>query len=261
MRITESQLRRIIREELNEDLQGFLRRTADISYGKSDAEVLPLSRAVKQAWSAEADHEFFKTLVKVHWISGTPKSHFRVFERMRAFLDASGRDEIATMGYIDRPSASQWGEFGVMVQGSTTLAAKDMNVISSGYYRDVDPDTIEKYSKTSGTRRRASGFNPVKAKGFILDADSFGSMYLGNELIVGNWRPTGLVAPLRFFNDLKEDVPLLGKRRLEQSFENLVLLFVTTDLPVYTNNGTPKDMTPFKAMLRTQQQEPEHENY
>jgi hypothetical protein len=261
MRITERQLRQIIREELNEDLQGFLQRTADISYGKSDAGALPLSRSVKQAWSAEADHEFFKTLVKVHWISGVPKSHFQVFERMNTFLNASGRDEIATMGYIDRPSASQWGEFGVMVQGRTTLAANDMNAINSGYYRDIDPAKLKKHKRTSGIPRRAGSFNPSKAKGFILGAADFGSMHLGNELVVDNWRPTGLVAPLRFFNELKEDVPLVGKRRLEQSFENLVLLFVTTDLPVYTNNGTPKDMTPFKAMLQAQQQEPEHENY
>jgi len=235
---------------VRESLEGFTSKTSGTSYGQSDPKQMP--RELKQAWSAEADHEFFKKLVKVHWISGMPKSHFRVFERMKSFLNASSKDEISTMGYIGRPSISQWGEFGVMVKGRTTLAANDMNAISSGYYRDIDPDEIEKYRKTSGIPRRASTFNPGKAKGFILDEESFGRQYLGNELIVDNWRPTGLVAPLRFFNGLKEDVPLLGKRRLEQSFENLVLLFVTTDLPVYTNNGTPKDMTPFKEMLGAQ---------
>jgi hypothetical protein len=139
-----------------------------------------------------------------------------------------------------------------MVQGRTTLAANDMNAISSGYYREIDQSEIEKYSKTSGLPRRASNFSPANAKGFILDAESFGSKNLGNELIVDNWRPTGLVAPIWFINDLKKSVPALGKREREQSYENLVKLFVTSGLPVYTNNGTPKDMAPFREMLESQ---------
>jgi len=245
----ESLIRNIVRSLLREGLEGFTSKTSNISYGSKDPKKLP--RELKSIWSQEADHEFFKSLIKVHWIAGMPKSPYRVFEKMSSFLNASGKDEISTMGYIGKPSVSQWGEFGIMVQGRTTLAANDMNAIVSGYYREIDPGEIEKYSKTSGLPRRASKFSPEKAKGFILDGESFGSQYLGNELILDNWRPTGLIAPLWFINDLKKSVPVLGKRKLEESYENLVKLFVTSDLPVYTNNGTPKDMAPFKEMLRT----------
>jgi len=240
-------IRQLIQQIILEDLEGFKARTAEISYGRGASKDIP--RSLKQAWAAEADHEFFKSLTKVHWIAGMPKSPYRVFEKMNSFLNASGKDEISTMGYIDKPSVSQWGEFGVMVQGRTTLAANDMNAIVSGYYREIDPGEIEKYSKTSGLPRRASKFSPEKAKGFILDAESFGSQYLGNELIVDNWRPTGLVAPLWFINDLKKNVPVLGKRKLEQSYENLVKLFVTSGLPVYTTNGNKKDMSPLRQSL------------
>jgi hypothetical protein len=240
-------VRNLIREMLLEDLAGFTSKTSGINYGRNDPKQLP--RELKRIWSQEADHEFFKSLIKVHWIAGMPKSPYRVFEKMSSFLNASGKDEISTMGYIGKPSISQWGEFGIMVQGRTTLAANDMNAIVSGYYREIDPGDIEKYSKTSGLPRRASKFSPEKAKGFILDGESFGRQYLGNELILDNWRPTGLIAPLWFINDLKKSVPVLGKRKLEESYENLVKLFVTSDLPVYTNNGTPKDMAPFREML------------
>jgi hypothetical protein len=245
----ESLIRNTVRSLLREDLAGFTSKTSGINYGRNDPKQLP--RELKRIWSQEADHEFFKSLIKVHWIAGMPKSPYRVFEKMSSFLNASGKDEISTMGYIGKPSISQWGEFGIMVQGRTTLAANDMNAIVSGYYREIDPGEIEKYSKTSGLPRRASKFSPEKAKGFIFDGESFGRQYLGNELILDNWRPTGLIAPLWFINDLKKSVPVLGKRKLEESYENLVKLFVTSDLPVYTNNGTPKDMAPFKEMLRT----------
>jgi hypothetical protein len=245
----ESLVRNIVRSLLREDLAGFTSKTSGINYGRNDPKQLP--RELKRIWSQEADHEFFKSLIKVHWIAGMPKSPYRVFEKMSSFLNASGKDEISTMGYIGKPSISQWGEFGIMVQGRTTLAANDMNAIVSGYYREKDPAEIERYRKTSGLPRRAKRFSPENAKGFILDAESFGRQYLGNELIVDNWRPTGLIAPLWFFIAMKKDVPVLGKRKLEESYENLVKLFVTSDLPVYTNNGTPKDMAPFKETLRT----------
>jgi hypothetical protein len=245
--MSESLVRSIVRSLLRESLEGFTSKTSEISYGKNDPKQLP--RELKSIWSQEADHEFFKSLVKVHWIAGAKKSQYFVFRRMNALLNASGKDEISTMGYIGRPSVSEWGEFGIMVQGRTTLAANDMDAIVSGYYRDVGADEIERYSKTSGIPRRASRFSPGKARGFILDAENFGRQYLGNELIVDNWRPIGLIAPLWFFNAMKNDVPLLGKTRFDADHEKLLRLFVTTELPVYTNNGTPKNMTPFREML------------
>lgn len=242
-------IRSLIRQIILEDLQGFKSRTSGISYGRTDPKELP--RSLKQAWAAEADHAFFDSLAKVHWIAGSPKNVFRVFEKMDALLRASRKDEISTMGYsmIDSISPSKWGEFGIIVQGRTTLAAKDMDAISSGYYREIDPEKIKAYSRTSGIPRRAEKFRPGSEELFILDAESFGRQYLGNELIVDNWRPVGLIAPLWFYRGLSRDVPLLGKRKLDPSYENLVRLFVMSDLPVYTPNGKPRDMTPYREML------------
>ena len=240
-------IRQLIQQVILEDLEGFKARTAEISYDHRAPKDIP--RFLKQAWAAEADRTFFESVIKVHWIAGLPKSHYAIFKKMNAFLNASGRDEIATMGYIDRPNISQWGEFGVMVQGRTTLAAKDMNAIHSGYYRDMDPEEIEKYRKTSGIPRRARSFNRLTADGYVLDEKSFGTQYLGNELIVDNWESVGLIAPLWFLNSLKKDVLLLGKRKLSPDYEDLVRLFVTTELPVYSTNGNKKDMSPLRQSL------------
>ena len=241
-------IRTLIRHIILEDLEGFKTRSSGIKYRSFDPKDMP--RELKRVWSQEADHEFFKGLVKIHWVTGLPDRVFKVFEKMDGLLRASRKDEISAAGYLPgSPLTSTWGAFGVIVQGRTTLAAKDMNAISSGYYRNVDPEEIERYSKTSGLPRRAMEYDSSYSDSFILDAQSFGSVPHGNELIVDNWKPVGLVAPDWFFRTLKKDIPLLGKRSFELSYENLVRLFVTTDLPVYTFKGKQKDMTPYRTML------------
>lgn len=203
MRITESQLRRIIREELiNEDLQGFLRRTADISYGgdpemdptfEKDAESRPMARSVKQAWAAEADHDFMNRVVKVHWLK-VGKG-----EKIRSLAAASGRDEISTMGYTSGPYSSgpdgwdAWGRYGLVIQGRTTLAANSMDDIYSGFHKNIPADVREKY-KASGLRKRPVGFSQWKAEGYILDEASFDPKMQGeNEFIVANWKIAGFL--------------------------------------------------------------------
>jgi len=202
MRITEAQLRRIIREELNEDLQGFLRRTADINYGgdpdmdptfEKDPEFRPPARSVKQAWAAEADHDFMSGVVKIHWLKAAKG------EKIRAVVGASGRDEISTMGYISGPYSSgpdgwdAWGRYGLVIQGRTTLAANDMNYLFSGYHKNIPADVREKY-KSSGLRKRAIGFDKWKAEGYILDKASFDRSKQGeNEFIVAGWKVVGFV--------------------------------------------------------------------
>ena len=78
MRITESQLRRIIREELlDETLQGFRDRTSNIEYSgnfydptfEADPTSKKLARDVKRAWNEEADHSFMDSIIKIHWFA------------------------------------------------------------------------------------------------------------------------------------------------------------------------------------------------
>ena len=202
MKITEGQLRRIIREELNEDLQGFLRRTADINYGgdpdmdptfEAEPEIRPLDRSVKQAWSAEADLTFMSKVVKIHWLKSATGP------KIRTLAEASGRDEISTMGYISGPYNSggdgwdAWGRYGVVIQGRTTLAANNMDDLYSGYHKNIPADVRDKY-KSSGLRKRPIGFSQWKAEGYILDEDSFDPTRQGeNEFVVAGWKVAGFV--------------------------------------------------------------------
>jgi len=243
-------IRQLIREMLLEDLEGFKTATSEISYDQKDPK--QMSRELKRIWSQEADHAFFDSVVKVHWIAGLTPSTNGIFERMDGFLKASGKDEISTMGYIGKPAKSEWGAFGVIVNGRTTLAARDMDSIVSGFYRDMDPAEIEKYRKTSGIPRRARRFSRSAAENFILSANEFGSDDLGNEFIVANWKSIGLIAPVWFLSTMKKSVLDFKKHRLSVDFWKLMDLFIKTELPIYTTNGKPFDMTPIKKMLETE---------
>jgi len=254
MQITESQLRQIIREKIiNENLAGFADKTSNINYTRSSLAPKADSKDVKRIWATEADHTFMNSLVKVHWISGIPGSFYNVFGRLNTILTMSGKDEIATMGYIDHVSPSRWGDFGVMVQGRTTLAANDMNAISSGYHREMDPEDVIQYRKTSGVPKRATLFNSKLSKLFVLDAESFvkdDKRPLGNELIVDNWKPVGLVAPRKFLRTLKTDAFELGPVMIADEvgeYQKLVRLFATSQLTVYYNTGEVKDMSQIKV--------------
>jgi len=202
MRLSESQLRRIIKEELNEDLQGFLRRTADINYGgdpdmdptfEKDPEFRPLARSVKQAWVAEADHNFMNEVVKIHWLKAAKG------DKIRALAGASGRDELSTMGYISGPYSSgpdgwdAWGRYGLVIKGRTTIAANSMDDLYTGYHKNIPAGVRDKY-KSSGLRKRPVGFSQWKAEGYILDEDSFDPTRQGeNEFVVAGWKVAGFV--------------------------------------------------------------------
>ena len=133
MKITESRLRQIIRE----DLAGFLNKTKDIQYSSDsidptfdklpNEEFKPAARAVKQAWAAEADHDFMHDVIKVHWLKfiGTEA-------QLQRLSNMSGKNEVSTMGYLPESEEfkSKWGPIGIVVQGRTTLAANSMSAIA-----------------------------------------------------------------------------------------------------------------------------------
>ena len=212
MRITERQLHRIIREELNENLQGFLQRTSDISYGgdpdvdptfESDPDARASARDVKRAWAEEADHQFMDSVTKIHWMKNP--SH----QNMQRMLDG-GRDEISTMGYISGPYRSGpagmdnvWGKIGLVVQGRTTLAANSMDTIYSGYHKNIPSGVRDKY-RASGLRKRPMGFSRWKSEDYILDAASFDASGQGeNEFIVAGWKVVAVVLTERQFQDVQ----------------------------------------------------------
>lgn len=212
MRITESQLRRIIREEIiNETYQSFLDRAGnmklsadfnDPTFEKSPSS-RKTSRDLKRIWGEEADHDFMDSVVKIHWISnrraGERESAIRAIKK---FLSVSGKNEISTSGYLpdNDEFKSKWGGYGVIVKGRVTFAANDMNQIISGYALKL-PDKVAQKYKSSGIPKRPTVFNVSDSftlgKDYILDAESFdpSSSERGNEFIVGNWRPVAIIIP------------------------------------------------------------------
>jgi len=155
-------------------------------------------REVKQAWNQHADHSFFDTLVKVHWLSGylidyQQKSGVGM---IKSLVKATGKDEISTMGYL--PGArldTSWGRYGVVIQGRTTLAANDMDILQTGEYPKGYAPARKKW-KSSGFPRRPSSFQPYMASTYILDRDSFDEFETDhNELVVDNWKAVGFVIP------------------------------------------------------------------
>jgi hypothetical protein len=99
------------------------------------------------------------------------------------------------MGYLPGAGrvASSWGKAGVIVQGRVTLAANDMEAITSGYFKDVPQEVISKY-RSSGTPRRALKFNDLTSGEYILGRETFDpDMSRHNEFIVDNWKPVGIV--------------------------------------------------------------------
>jgi hypothetical protein len=195
-------VRNLIREMLNEDLAKFKEKTKEFDYMHTlddptfddpyykDRPYKTQAKYIKRAWAAEADHGFMKSLTKVHWLSG-----WNIGWALNDFLSLPRNNEIATMGYLPGEGrvTSSWGKAGVIVQGRVTLAANDMEAITSGYFKDVPQDVISKY-KSSGTPRRALKFNDLTSGEYILDRESFKpDMSRHNELIVDNWKPVGIV--------------------------------------------------------------------
>jgi hypothetical protein len=195
-------VRNLIREMLNEDLAKFKEKTKEFDYMHTmddptfddpyykDLPYKAQAKDIKRAWAAEADHEFMKSITKVHWLSGWNIGH-----GLEDLLSLPRNNEIATMGYLPGEGrvVSSWGKAGVIVQGRVTLAANDMEAITSGYFKDVPQEVISKY-RSSGTPRRALKFNDLTSSEYILDRETFNpKMSRHNEFIVDNWKPVGIV--------------------------------------------------------------------
>lgn len=193
-------LKRYISEVLSEDLSGFLKDTKGVTYSSGssanleyDKKAMILAKDVKRYWSKHADHNFMKSLNKVHWLR-------RIDDMTRFvwFLNNPGKDEIATSAYLPNDSmSSTWGTVGVLLDGRVTLAANKMDTVHSGYAHEYIgmPDKKERY-KPSGLPRRAGIFNlpMAPASDFVLDRASFNpSEYDDNEFIIDNWKVKALV--------------------------------------------------------------------
>lgn len=197
VRITDSALRQLIRETLLfEDLTGFRKRTDHARYGAGVDEWNPdttfvndpknraPARDVKRAWAAEADHDFMRSLTKVHWIVYP--------EQAATFMGISGKNEISVKGYLPGAKLERpLGGVGFIVQGRVTLAANSQDTIYSGMSGHLPPETHKRFAP-SGTPKRARNFNNWISANYMLDRQSF-MPEQHNELIVDNWKIISIV--------------------------------------------------------------------
>lgn len=185
-------IKNFLKEVLQEDRESFLHDLVKFNIPQSQSELenwnheLRTARDIKRIWSKNADHEFFKSLTKIHWI-GTVK-------QLEDILVASRKDEISTMGYLPgQEIQTLWGSFGLQVQGHVTFASNDMNALFTGYYGGISQQTKER-QKSSGTSRRPGMFSSDAYKTYILDSGSFKpNSSWNNELVVDNWKPVAIV--------------------------------------------------------------------
>ena len=230
-------IRQLIREILLEDFESWITATkSGPAYVDIQTAEMPSKgrargpRDIKRIWNQHADHQFFDSLIKVHWLSSynLDMRQMNADRLIKSIINGTGRDEISTMGYL--PGArlgSMWGRYGVIIQGRTTLAANDMDVLLTGEHPGNYPSARKKW-KSSGFPRRASNFQPYMASNYILDRSSFDTLKTdGNELVVDNWKAVGFVVS-------DPDIFAINK--------NTIMIMKKFKLPIYDNNMNPVEL-------------------
>jgi len=181
---------------LAEDLKNFVARTKGNRFNhdfhdptfESDSQIKKIARKIKKIWNEEADHQFMKSLIKVHWIAGDLDGN-----GLKELLNS--KSEISAMGYLPGTTTfkSSWGDTGILIDGHVTLAANDMDYLMSGYFSGL-PNYVHKKYRSSGTPKRMTKFSDYSSSNYILDQNSFQSGGIGsNELIVANWKIKGII--------------------------------------------------------------------
>jgi len=182
-------LESFVKSVLVEDLQGFLADTQGIRYDSwsaDDQEIKAGGKDVKRAWAKNADHNFMKSLVKVHWLQQPSVKNFSWF------LTSGGKDEVSTAAYRPgKPVISDWGSLGIVLDGRVTLASNSMDALFTGFAGEKSAEEIAKQAP-SGTSKRAGLFKPAAASFYVLDSASFNENPR-NEFILDNWHVVALV--------------------------------------------------------------------
>lgn len=207
MRITESQLRRIVRGIILEDLQSFITaaKAANINYHTDKNDPLLVNprhkeskrqaRMLKDLWRQHSNQESFKDVTFVHWFSNCVES-------IPEFIHASGKDEISTsMSPSDEPiEFTHWGVIGIQLRGWVTFAGNNMNQMMTGYMEKARAKDRAKYAGR-GLPKRPIESSPRSWDSFALEAGDLDFDADGvNEAIVDNWKPIAWVISDRIWD-------------------------------------------------------------
>ena len=257
-------LREYIRELLAEDPMGFVQDLAAATdeFGVGDFEWFGGNpgkgggRAIKRAFNAHADHQWLATLDTVHW------SHaYNLAE-----LVGKGKDEMSTAMTLPGESFTPMpGErVGLWIKGRITLAANNMDELYSGHSweygpgkslggteeevahrdrssgRNKRPTTSKDYSRY-GRLKRSSELHREMARNipYVLDQSMWEEYAgVGNEALVDNWRPVGIVVPeannlmasVKAFDNIEpEDIEDIGAGTTKKIFE----MAIEFGVPIY----------------------------
>jgi len=226
MKITEGQLRRIIREEmLIEDerrraaMMADVEGLADLSapadtwgyygsdYKSYDARRkegrTSTERKLKSIWNKHADHEFFdQKMAKLHAIGLYGNNTAPCLNFLDAYADKVNRDEVSALGWRESKLMTGWTKgndftFGVFIDGRVTFAAS----------KDLGTEWTSKATESDRQRHASSGLpkrpyhtnNPEIERYVILDEEDWIERIEGlsnsanQELIVANWQIKSLV--------------------------------------------------------------------
>jgi hypothetical protein len=238
MRLSESALRRIIRDEiLQEDLRGFLDATRDIEYSASGGDVnftgrdkkyKDKARAVKRAWADNSDQSGLQAAVRlVHWFPDAARQAPR-------FLGMGRNNEISASMYPKgKDLVSVWGPVGMLIEGWITLAANEMNDLMTGYGASSRAKD-SKYYSSSGLRKRPAHYYARHAGSFVLGPEDLKDSSR-NEAVVASWSPISWVLQPSFFDYY---VPKLKRYQREE----LLALFRSSGLPIIGSDGRKIDI-------------------
>lgn len=272
MRITEGQLRRIIREEmLSEDERRRAQMMADIdqeitfpenprrpgywgnrfkSYEERRKEGRnPSERALKRIWNRHADRQFFDNdLVKLHAIGLYAESAGPVLGFLDAHVGRRGRDEISALGCRESALAPGWSGnaymFGVFIDGRVTYAgATDLATEWTSYATAAD----RQRHAGSGLRKRpyVNDRSGIESH-LVLDEEDWADrverpgVISDHEVIVDNWRIMSFVvnsrsAPGGWLRD--------GSWAREGITRKIIERCMEIGLPIVDETGVPYEIT------------------
>jgi hypothetical protein len=234
MRITETLLRRIIKEEiLNEDERRRAEMMADIDRELDYPEMPPGStpysqsfqsyderrkdgravaeRQLKRIWNKHADHVFFNNrLVKIHAIgmyAGYAEGANTCINFLDAYAGKVNRDELSVWGSRPESLKSGWISgstfvFGVIVDGHVTYAA---SMDQATEWTSIASKSAKFRHAGSGLPKRPFYVNKTRVNnGLLLDeedwVETIEEIYQGRataELIIDNWRIKAFVVNSR----------------------------------------------------------------
>jgi len=210
----------LIRETLlHEDFESFRQATKDMKVysppgGRAlsdkdrtfekNPEVKKDARFIKQMWNQHADHSFFKSLIKIHWIGKGDERD--AVKSIKNVIKSPGTDEISCGLYLPGSAVySVWGVggVGIVVDGRVTLAVGSMDYTLSGYYSSSS--ALKTKYQSSGIPRYPGAWSQEFLDQYVLDKKDFESKATdrSNEGFVDNWRPKAIVITQKYLHDLK----------------------------------------------------------